>query len=251
MRRAALVILALVALTPAVAEAASPTVVQRTETPITTSATSLTITFTQTSGNLVVIFLGLNDTAQALSTVGDSFTNLTNTNATFHILYKKLDGSEGGDVIVTVATTTRAAAIAYNIQGAEDPGTQAPEFSTVATGTSLTPDPGSITPTGGTKDYLFLASFRQNGEEANDDTWCNTGPTNYTNLTATTAGIAGGANLNGSVCSAEFQATVSTEDPGTFNVDQSLAWRAYTVAVHPGPPPTCQPGSLAMMGVGC
>lgn len=211
----------------------APSVVVRTTTPISTSSTSHTINFTQTTGNLVVIFHRLNDTAQAVSTIGDGFTNLTNTTATFHIYYKELAGSEGGNVVITFASTTRGAAIAYNISGHVAPGTQAPEFSTVATGTSATPDPGSISPTGGSKAYLFLAAFGMNGEEADDDTWCNSGPTSYTNLTQTSAGIAGGASLNGEVCSAERQNTTATEDPGTFSTDQSLGWRAYTVAVHP------------------
>lgn len=211
---------------------ASPSVTARTET-APAAGTSLTLNFAQVTGERVVIFLALSDTAQALSTVGDGFTNLTNTNATFHILTKVLDGSEGGNVVVTVGASTKAASLAYNISG-HDADT-APEFSTVATGTSTGPDPGSLTPTGGGKDYLWLAAFRQNGEEADDDTWCNSAPTNYTNLIQKTTGIGGVASTNGSVASAERALTAATEDPGVFNTDQSLAWRAYTVAVYPMP----------------
>ena len=214
---------------------ASPSVGARTETGSIPNGTTLTINFSQVAGDLVVIFLALSDTAQALSTVGDGFTNLTNANATFHILYKRLVGTEGTSLDVTVGSNTKACAVAYRITGFADPTVQAPEFSTVATGTSTTPDPGTVTPTGGSQDYLFLAAFRQNGEEADDDTWCTAAPGSYTNLTQTTSGTAGVASTNGSIGTAERQNTTASENPGTFTVAQSLAWRAYTVAIHPAP----------------
>src|SRR3990167_4058291 len=108
---------------------ASPTVSARTETQL-ANGTSLTIDFAQTTGELVVIFLGVNDTARVLSTVGDGFTDLTAANATFHILSKVLDGSEGGNVVVTVAAATKGAALAYNIAG--HAAAIAPQLSTVA-----------------------------------------------------------------------------------------------------------------------
>jgi len=209
---------------------ASPTVAARTETQH-ASSTTLTIAFTQTTGDRVVIFLGVNDTARTLSTVGDGFTDLTAASATFHILTKVLDGSEGGDVAVTVAVATKGASLAYNIAGHN--ASIAPEFSVVATGTDTGPNPDTVTPTGGAKDYLWLAAFRQNGEEADDDTWTNSAPTNFGNLIQKTSGTGGLANTNGSVAAADFASNAASQNPDVFNTDQSLAWRAYTVAVHP------------------
>jgi hypothetical protein len=157
--------------------------------------------------------------------------NLANGNA---VLYRKADGTEGATITLTSSASTRSAHTSYRITGALDPATQAPEISAVATGTSTGPDPGTCTPTGGAKDYLWIAFFGDAGEEADDDTWCNNAPTNYTNLLQKTGGIAG-TNLGGIIASAEWTNNAASENPGAFNQDASLAWRAYTIAIHPTP----------------
>lgn len=207
---------------------ASPTVAARTEYALTTAGTTATPTFTQTTGDYVLIFLSL--AVAGTISPGDGFTNLTNVNANFHIIGKKLAGTEGGDVAITTPSS-RACAIAYNIQGFH--GTQTPEFSTVATATSLNPDATVVTPTGGAKDYLWISAFYQAGEEADDDTWTTAAPTNFTNLLQKTTGIAGAVTLNSSVASAEFASNAASMDAAAFTVIQSLVWRAYTVVVHP------------------
>lgn len=206
---------------------AAATVAGRIETPATSASTTLTANFTQTTGNLVVIFIS---TAQstALSSITNSFTNLTNLTGNFHIIYKVLTGSEGGSVSMTV-TSTKYACIAYNIQGFS--GT--PEYSTVATGTSTGPDPSTVTPAGGSNTYLWLAAFYMAGEEADDDTWCNSAPTSFGTLTQSTTGIGGVASTNCEVASADYTSTASSMNPDAFNTDVSLAWRAYTVAISP------------------
>ena len=213
-----------------------PTVRARTETALTTAGTTITINFgTNNAGDLCIAFIGLNDTAQAITTT-ESFTNLTNASATFHIIYKVLAGTEGTSTTVTVPVATKAAVIAYTINTGTFLSTQAPQFSTVATGTSTGPNSSSLTPTGGPKDFLWIAAFRQNGEEADDDTWVTAVPTTpgtFTNLLQKTSGTVSTATTNGSIASAEYTSYASSMDPGAFNTDQSLAWRAYTVAVHP------------------
>jgi len=215
---------------------AYPTVRARTETALTTAGTTITINFgTNNAGDLCIAFIGLSDTAQAITTT-ESFTNLTNASATFHIIYKVLAGTEGTSTTVTVPVATKAAVIAYTINTGTFLSTQAPQFSTVATGTDANPNPGSLTPTGGAKDYFWIAAFRQNGEEADDDTWVTAGPTTpgtFTNLLQKTSGTVSTASTNGSIASAEYTSYASSMDPGTFTTAQSLAWRAYTVAVHP------------------
>lgn len=201
----------------------------RTETPGTATTTPV-VNFTQTTGDRVVIFIGLNDTAQSLTDTG-GFTELAAASRAFHVLWKDLDGSEGGSATLGVGTSTKFAAVAYNIQG-QDTGI-APAISTVATGTSTAPNPTGVTPAGGSKEYLWLAAFRQNGEEANDDTWCTSAPTNFVNLAQTTTGTGGLPATNGSVASAEYIATASTMDPGAFTTVQSLAWAAFALAIAP------------------
>ena len=157
---------------------ASPTVASRTESAVTTAGTTQTVNFTQTTNDLVVIFLAT-AASTALTGISDGFTNLTAVTNTFHILYKKLTGSEGGSMTVTTSSS-KSCAVAYNIQGGEDPATQAPQISTVATATSTAPNATTVTPTGGSKDYLWITAFGQAGEEADDDTWTTGTPTNFT-----------------------------------------------------------------------
>jgi len=212
---------------------ASPTVYGITE-GAGASSTTHSITFTQTTGDLVVIFLNFDVTARTLSTVGDSFTDLTATSARFHILTKVLDGSEGGSMDVTIAVASKSAWLAYNIQG--HASATAPVFSTVATGTSTAPDSATLSPSGGSADYLWISAFSQAGEEADDDTWCSAAPSTpgtFTGLVQKTTGTTGAVTINGSVAAAQYAATAATVDPGAFTVAQSLAWRAYTVAVYP------------------
>ena len=196
------------------------------------SATTHTITFSQTTGDRVVIFFAVDATARTL-TLGDSFVNLTNTSATFHIFTKVLNGSEGGDMVVTAAVATKSAWIAYNITTGTHDSATAPVFSTVATGTSTAPNAGSLTPAGGSKDYLWLTAFGQAGEEADDDTWVSGTPTSFSNLLQKATGTSGAVTVNCQTASARYAYTNSVLDAAAFTTAQSLAWRAYTVAIYP------------------
>jgi len=209
---------------------AFPSVAARTETALTTAGTSFTINFTQTTDHYVLIFISLAITGTI--SAGDGFTNLTNNSARSHIIGKKLDGSEGGNVVVTI-TSSKGAAVAYNITGYDQ--VQGPEFSTIATGTSTAPNATILSPTGGAKDYLWFTWFHQDGEELDDDTWVTGTPANYSNLLQKTSGTGGLATTNSQIGSAERTNNAASEDPAAFTASQSLAWRAYTVAVHPVP----------------
>jgi hypothetical protein len=155
--------------------------------------------------------------------------------------YHQDDGTEGTSIIVTTGTSVKSASFAHQLSGAENPATQAPEATTVdgSTGSS-TPDPPAITPTGGSKDYTFITGINQDGEEADDDTWCNSPPTGYGNLIQKTSDIAGAATVNVSHAAADKAATTATEDPSTFSVDSIKTYVGYTIAIHPSagaPPP--------------
>ena len=154
-----------------------------------------------------------------------------------YLAYRWADGTEGASITLVTTASTRSANLAYRISGAMNPATQVPELSTVATGTSTGPNATTCTPTGGAKDYLWISFFGQAGEEADDDTWCNTAPTSFSNLLQKSCGTAG-TNLGGLIASAEYKLNAASLDAAAFNVDVSAAWRAYTIAVHPGLPPT-------------
>lgn len=209
---------------------AYPTVVNRAEFADTSTSTTHTVPFTQTTGDRVVIFVSCANIFNTLS-LGDSFINLTNLAGGLQIIYKDLDGSEGGNVVVTTSGNIKISATSYNIQG-YDPAV-APEFSTIATGVDTNPNPGTLTPAGGSKDYLWLAGSYTAGEKVDDDTAFTGAPSSFTNLIQKTTGTTGATAENCTIGSAEYQFTASSLDPGTFTIWTTVAWQSYTVAVSP------------------
>lgn len=228
---------------------ASPTVAATAESSTNTAGTSHVVTLPTgiTSGDLLIVMLDKGSTSATVNALTGWTELLDEASANgLYIAYRLADGSEGSSITLTTSASTRSAQIVYRITGAIDPGTQAPQIGTTATGTSVSPDPPSVTPTGGAKDYLWIAFFGMAGEEADDDTWANTPPTNYTPSPPDqkSCGTAG-TNLGGLIAVASRQLNASTENPGTFNVDVSAAWRAQTIAVHPNPDATAHPSTVA------
>jgi hypothetical protein len=209
----------------------SAVVANRTEYSDVSAVTSITPTFTQTTGDMVVIFIAIADVV-TISSISDGFTLLTSGSLNFHILYKlALDGSEGGNVNFTMSAGNKVAAIAYNIQGHST--TQAPEKSTVATGSGSTIDPTTVTPTGGAKDYLWIAAARSAGEAADTDTVMTSDPTNFGNRTQKTTGTAGVVASNTCLGCADYASNASSMDPSSFGWNIGVAWSADTLAIHP------------------
>jgi hypothetical protein len=148
-----------------------------------------------------------------------------------YIAWKAVDGTEGATTTFTLSSATRGAWVVYEISGATT--SPAPQVGTTATGSSVNPNPPSVTVTGGSKDILAFAMFGMAGEQADDDTLVTTFPTNYTDGQAEiTCGVAG-TNLGGMCGAAARQVTTSAEDPGTFTAIDNAAWRAQTIVVHP------------------
>lgn len=149
------------------------------------------------------------------------------------VLYHLCDGTEGATVDFTLSSATRGAWIVYEISGMQNPATQVPQVGTTATGSSTTPDPPSVSVTGGAKDILTIAFFGRAGEEADDDTWVTAAPAGFGTLLQKACGVAG-TNLAGMVASAHLASNTATSNPGTFTAATG-AWRAQTVVLHPAP----------------
>lgn len=215
---------------------AFPTIETVAETAVSTAGTSHAITLPAGVGtsDIVMILSSIGSTAATFNALTD-WTEILDENAAIGLKVIWYTGA-GNPTTPTFTSSgaTRSASVALRISGA-DRGTT-PQIGTTATGTSLTPDPPSVTPTGGTvKDYLFIAMAGMAGEEADDDTWANTPPTNYlpNPPLQIACGIAG-TNLGGLLTVASRQLnTGAAEDPGTFGVDASAAWRTQTIIVHP------------------
>lgn len=158
---------------------------------------------------------------------------------TMSIWYRQADGNEGATVTVNGVGNVKFAAISYRISGAENPTTQTPEISTVAFGDSTLPDPSSLTPTGGAKDYLWLWMGGWDGETTSPPTG---NPTNYTNPLGADSGTLGLPVTNCRVATAKRQLNASSEDPPSWTISAARLWSAWTVAIHPAP--------AVMQGVG-
>lgn len=179
------------------------------------------------SGDLLIVFFS-SDGNVTVDWSGTGFTEIDGTSegsVTLSTAYKQATGSEGATITVGTDGSERSAHAAYRITGHEDPSTQAPEIDTPGTGADEYPDPASTTPTGGAKDYLWIAVH---GRDRNRTL------SNY--VTGFSLGqldsVGGGSNSAGvSVCS--LQENGSNKDPGTFTIGSSDGWVAHTVAIHP------------------
>lgn len=148
------------------------------------------------------------------------------------IFVRDADGTEGASDALTTANSVKMAAVAYEITGAETAARSAPAVSTVAVGTTAAngANPGSVSPTGGTQDALYLALMGLDGE-GNAPT---VEPTNYGNLVTANSGTAGAVATNCSVGGASRQISASSsDDPGNFtHAGANAGWTAYAVAIH-------------------
>jgi hypothetical protein len=155
--------------------------------------------------------------------------SLTGAAAKSELAYRQSDGTEGAAIVVSTSLSVESAHICMRIVGHVNPATQAPQASTGATGLSTTANPDTVTPTGGSKNYLFVALAGNSG---------GSGPPTYTGfpsgyhhpleqISSTGAGTYATAM-------ATRQLNAASEDPGTFT-NPSVNWVALTAAVHPTP----------------
>ena len=148
------------------------------------------------------------------------------------IIYKRADGTEGASLSWDMGFAIKGVAIAWRIIGAINPATQVPQvLSALFTTTANTANPPAISPTGGSKDYLFLAVATKDGIGATT-----AAPAGYSNLVSG-ASSGGSAATNATVAGASKQATAASEDPGVFtHVAATTGGVAYVIAIHPTPP---------------
>lgn len=139
---------------------------------------------------------------------------------------KKADGTEGG---TTVTFTTSAAEQSSHISFAGDGWSEDLndiEVSTGATGSSSNPDPDTVTPSWGSDDNLFLACYGlRRGRTATAF------PTNYNDNQTQIATSTSTSGSGAAVATRELAA--ASDNPGTYTLDASTPWGAYTIAIRP------------------
>jgi Concanavalin A-like lectin/glucanases superfamily len=216
---------------------ASPVDAGRVGTNITTATTSTTVNLPSgiAAGDVLILFARVS--AGGLN-VPAGWTALINVDASdasddqTSVLYRKADGSEGTTLNVTLNASAKGAVVVWRITGAADPATQAPQASSLALFTTAANAalPPSISPTGGSKDYLFLILAGLDGE-----TQTFTAPSGYSNLVSANSGTGAAAASNDVIAGASRQATTATETPGAsfLHAGASSGGNAITVAIHP------------------
>lgn len=205
-----------------------------------TAATSHTVTLPSTiSEKSLLMVFGRSAAAGAVSVSGGGWTLIQDSSdasddVTFWGYRDALaDGAEDGSTISMAHGSAKFAAVTMSITGAERPANQAPESSTVAIGTTTTPNPTTVTPTGGAKDYLYLWFGGWDGEQ----TLSKTQAANYTDRADVSTGTGGATTTNVQIKVTDRQVNAASEDPGTITLSVAPAgWTAWAIAIHPAQP---------------
>lgn len=197
------------------------------------------------AGDLLIGFLATDGGSNALTWTGWTQVFQNNNGACqLACYYRVADGGEGGTVVVTSATSQQSAHVTYRITGFDS--ALAPEVSGVANGTSAGPNPGGLTPAGGSKDYLFIEAAAIDGGVA-----ITTASTNYGTLHAATSTGIGGVGLG---TAQRALTTGSSENPDAMTAASSEDWHARIIAISPGVGGggggSTRVSRLAMLGVG-
>lgn len=217
---------------------ASPTPSDFVTTDITTATTSpvVNLPVSAIAGDRVFIAFGYAVTGNTISVPGGTGVvieqqveqALGGTNGLYCLVYEV----QGAETTLTLAATssTKAAAVACLVTGDDDAIT--PEFSSGAVGSNGPPDPDAVTPTGGSKDYLFIIAGSMGGEVA-----LTGADADYSNFTEADSGTAGAVTSNSRTAIATRQLTAAaSDDPTAFTGgDATQEWAAMTIAFHPAP----------------
>ena len=220
---------------------ASPAIGGTTEGGLTATGTSLPVTLPAggSASDEYIVIIAKGSGANTINALTD-WTELLDENLASGLAVIRYTGAGvPSNPTFTQSATSRSVWAAYRITGANK--AIAPQIGTTATGTSTTPNPPSVTVTGGPKDILAIACFSMTGAVEVDDTdiLVTTFPTSYTLGQIEKTGGLSGTNLSGGLGSAARQAAAaSSENPATFTQNASRGWRAQTIVVHPAPVPT-------------
>ena len=217
------------------AYAAFPTVVGTQPSEETSDCSSCTITLPANSqaGDLIIAFLAQdkNFTATWPGAWVELVDQTVSADVSLHVGYLIATGGETS-VIVTTSGVERSQHYAIRISAASWHGTTPPEknLSGVAadTGSSGTPNSGSLTPSWGSADTLWISTFAMAdpGGQFPVTGW----PTNYTDNRLSNGT---GAGSTGGIALATRNLNATSDDPGAFAVTGSEWWAASTIAVRP------------------
>jgi hypothetical protein len=149
-----------------------------------------------------------------------------NSGPTLSIAWKNAVGNEDGTTItVTTGSSEESVHLSYAIQNADDPAVSPPEASVEASGHSSSPNPGSLSPSGGSKNYLWFAFYG-----CDDDDMASSYPSTYVDNRETFESSSGSGTCAIGAASRNYDSNY--DNPGSFRIS-SEQWEAVTVAVYP------------------
>ena len=221
------------------AYAAFPTVVGTNNSQtVTNSAPTIDLPAGIASGDLIIVFLAQDGAATA--TWPSPWVELVDENAgtaaNLHVAYLIASGGET-TVAPTMSFAERSQHLAIRISAASWHGTTPPEVAAAVAGTSAAPNSGSLTPSWGSVDTLWITTFGidQPASSGNPVTFPVTGwPTNYTDNNLSNGES---DNSTAGIALATRNLATATQDPGAFTTTGSDDWVASTIAVRPAAVP--------------
>jgi hypothetical protein len=154
----------------------------------------------------------------------------SSTNVAMTAAYKDLVGGEGATAAFTTNALEAGGAISWRIHKDTFDPAIAPQIAFDSSTSGASPDPPNITPTGGPKDFAYLAAggLDKGNSAAITITgfpagYSNTGTVTDTGATSDVALAWGSKTTTGS----------SSEDPAAFVPSAIEQWVACTIAIHP------------------
>lgn len=184
-------------------------------------------------GELLVVFIAWRGSGSPTATAGWTLLGTRYDNTTsLAVFYKTATGS---DALTVTHASSRSSHLSYRISGfAGISGTSAAS----AGGGANAGDPPNHTPSGGAKDYLWLAAIGRGGVLTAPGV-----PTGYSNLQSRNTAASQGASTH---C-AELALNAASENPSPFT-GTSTNSSLWTVAIEPagGGGPARTPRSYAM-----
>lgn len=141
----------------------------------------------------------------------------------FKAYWKKYLGTEPVNIVLSIPTHSGAGAFAYRYSKDDvtDPTITPPQGGSAFLDVNdINPDPPNFAPTGGSKDYAFLAGYF-----ARDSATPSVTPTDYLNVANAGAG-------SGMMSTCTRALTAASDDPSAYTTSNN-DWTAFTIAVHP------------------
>src|SRR5690606_16256155 len=224
---------------------AAPTVVARTGGVSSGSQLSHPVTLPEGEpGDVWVVLFGADGT-DAVSTADTGWRKLGEAKAqgTFDGVIAAFVG-EVGEASSSLAVSsgvwsTQSAHNTYLISGADADSIEA---AFQGSGSGSPGDPPNLSPSGGSKDYLWIAGTVV--VAAFDDFFPTGAPANYSNLLQHRSQVSA---VGGNISSAERTRTASSENPGAF-AGPASSWAAVTIAVPPKTSLTITLGAISESG---